>query len=352
MGKVSVFLQPPREPAARIKDVNPSPEMDFLRLRPVLVKAGDLLKSGATFLSDAWGRLPQVKVELWHRGLDLEADLKRLLSRHTGTDRELGSFLLRCGRWALEIRLLHIETDADTDPELLDWDPFLMDLQNMLNNHPEDKPPDNRILADAILILAEKTGAGLKTLSEGQARMEGRLDGMDGRLDGMDGRLDRIDGRLDGIDESLKTLTKDVGDLKGDVAVRVTRTQCFDLAEDLLDLDAVKILNRTDLRVLLKPLFPTLARGVKESFCEADLVMECEHRSDGARAYVAVEASFTGDKRDSDRALRNADLLTQCTGVKAHAVVSSVQNDYAVQALVDSGDILWYRLSRKALKPD
>ena len=154
------------------------------------------------------------------------------------------------------------------------------------------------------------------------------------------------------LQNMLKTLLEDVGTLKDDAVVRVTRTRCFFLAEDLLGLDAVKILSGIDLRDLLKPLIPPLAREVRDSFCNAALVMECVHPSDGSRAYVAVEASFTADARDSDRALRNADLITQCTGVKAHAVVSSVQNDYAVQALVDSGDILWYRLSRNDLWPD
>ena len=417
-----MFLKPPREPTIRIKDATTHPETDFVRLRPVLVKAGDLLKSGAAVLSDAWERLPQVKVDLWHRGQDLEADLKRLLSTHYGTDNELGSFLLRCGRWTVEVRLLRMETDADTNPELLDWDPFLMDLKNVLDNQPEDRPPDNRVVADAILRLAEQTGAGFRTLSEGQVRLAGRMDRMDGRLDGVDESLKtltegqktltegqatltervdtltdivgepqegqkpltegvqaltdevktltdivgepqegqkpltegqaRIEGRLDGIDKSLKTLTEDMGDLKGDVAVRVTRTRCFILAQALLGLKVVKVLERADLNDLIEPLLPTLAPGTPESFCVADLVMDCVHRTDGTRAYVAVEASFTANEGDSNRALRNADLLTQSTGVKAHAVVSSVQNDRAVQKLVDDGDILWYRLSRKSLKPD
>ena len=140
----------------------------------------------------------------------------------------------------------------------------------------------------------------------------------------------------------------DLKTFKDDATVRVTRTRCFELAEDLLDLEAVKILKRPDLRTLLKPLLPTLEPGTPESFCEADLVMACV-RSDGARAYVAVEASFTADVGDTNRALRNARLLTESTGIAAHAVVSSVRNDHAVQALVDSGDILWYRLSRKSL---
>ncbi len=154
------------------------------------------------------------------------------------------------------------------------------------------------------------------------------------------------------LQNMLKTLLEDVGTLKDDAVVRVTRTLCFELAEDLLDLEVVEVLKRPDLRTLLKPLIPTLPKGDVVSFCVADLVMDCVRRSDGTRAYVAVEASFTADVGDTNRALRNARLLTESTGIAAHAVVSSVRNDHAVQALVDSGDILWYRLSRKSLWQD
>ena len=47
--------------------------------------------------------------------------------------------------------------------------------------------------------------------------------------------------------------------------------------------------------------------------------------------YIAVEISFTADKRDSDRAIRNSAMLEQFTGCQARAVVASVKNDDYVQ---------------------
>jgi len=46
----------------------------------------------------------------------------------------------------------------------------------------------------------------LRTLTEGQARVEGRLDKLGGRLDRLEGRLDTVEGRLDGLGGRLDKL--------------------------------------------------------------------------------------------------------------------------------------------------
>ena len=49
----------------------------------------------------------------------------------------------------------------------------------------------------------------------------------------------------------------------------------------------------------------------------------------------------------SDRALRNARLLTEFTGHRAIPVVASVRNVNEVSVLVESGDIYWYELEER-----
>ena len=68
--------------------------------------------------------------------------------------------------------------------------------------------------------------------------------------------------------------------------------------------------------------------------------------------YVATEAAYTADRRDTDRALHTALYLTRCTGCPAHAVISSVKNDPEVQVQVDAGTVQWLRLTHKDLNPD
>lgn len=174
------------------------------------------------------------------------------------------------------------------------------------------------------------------------ARVTERFDGVDQRFDGVDQRLDRMDTRMQAI-------TDDLGVLKGHAAGRAAR----DHVETILDrmgLAYVTILDRRDLVGLLRR-FPDIPTGERQSFYRADLVLEAV-ADDGTTRYVAVEALYTADRRDSDRARRNAGFLTRCTGRPAHAVVASLRNDRDVQALVDAGTVHWHRLTEKDLDPD
>ncbi len=177
-----------------------------------------------------------------------------------------------------------------------------------------------------------------------------RFDGIDQRLDRMDTRFDGIDQRLDRMDARMQAITDDLGDLKGHAAGRAVRDHAETLP-DLLGLAHVATLDRRDLVGLLAPAASEIAAGDRQSFFRADLVVEAR-AADGSVCYVAVEASYTADRRDSDRARRNAGYLTRCTGRPAHAVVASLRNDRNVQALVDAGTVHWHRLTEKDLDPD
>ena len=174
------------------------------------------------------------------------------------------------------------------------------------------------------------------------ARVTERFDGVDQRFDGVDQRLDRMDTRMQAI-------TDDLGVLKGHAAGRAARDHVETIL-DRLGLAYVTILDRRDLVDLLRR-FPDIPTGERQSFYRADLVLEAV-ADDGTTRYVAVEASYTADRRDSDRARRNAGFLTRCTGRPAHAVVASLRNDRDVQALVDAGTVHWHRLTEKDLDPD
>ena len=153
------------------------------------------------------------------------------------------------------------------------------------------------------------------------------------------------------VEQCLQGIADDIGMLKGNVAVRATRDNAEWIVEQVLDLQPLSILSRSDLIAMLGPKAPEIERAWRHGFYRADLVMQCE-AGDGTVHYMAAEASSTADRRDSDRALRNAGLLTRCTNVPAHAVVASVRNDHEVQALVDAGKVHWYLLSDRDLTPD
>ena len=153
------------------------------------------------------------------------------------------------------------------------------------------------------------------------------------------------------VEKRLQGIANDIGMLKGNVAVRATRDNAERIVEQVLNLHPLSILSRSDLIAMLRPKASEIEQTWRNSFCQADLVMQCE-ADDGTVHYMAAEASYTADRRDTDRALRNAGLLARCTDAPAHAVVASVRNDHEVQALVDAGTVHWFQLTDRDLTPD
>ena len=181
------------------------------------------------------------------------------------------------------------------------------------------------------------------------ARVDSRLDRIDKFIDEQQGINTRVGKFIDEQQAVNARVTKDLGDLKGHAAGRAVRDQAETLP-DQLGLTHVATLDRRALVDLLGGA-PNIAAGDRQSFYRADLVVEARD-ADGTIHYVAVEASYTADRRDSDRALRNAGYLADRTGRPAHAVVASLRNDRDVQALVDKGAVHWHRLTEKDLDPE
>lgn len=145
------------------------------------------------------------------------------------------------------------------------------------------------------------------------------------------------------IRRQFQLLRDDVGDLKGPRAEEEAAEDIDFVAEEL-GLSVVRVLTRDDLKSLLRsqPL-PDLERGVRHSFTKADLVAEAADES-GETRYIAVEASYTVNGRDTDRALRNAEILTRLTGKPAQAVVAGYRLDDRVRVRVESGEVYWREL--------
>ena len=94
----------------------------------------------------------------------------------------------------------------------------------------------------------------------------------------------------------------------------------------------------------------SLPRDAHSSFRNADLVIQA---TDGADTrYIAMEVSFTADRRDCDRAIRNAGLITRFTGKAAQAAVASVRNDREATESVESGAVCWHPLEDRTPSPE
>ena len=117
-----------------------------------------------------------------------------------------------------------------------------------------------------------------------------------------------------------------------------------------MDIEYVKTLSEADLVRIAKTGNPNMSRSEMFSFRTADLVVEAN--DDAGTVYICMEASYTGDLRDSDRAQRNARLLTEFTGHRAIPVVASVRNVNQVTALIDSGEVYWYQIPERYMETE
>ena len=153
----------------------------------------------------------------------------------------------------------------------------------------------------------------------------------------------RMEGHIARIDNAMDRIREDIGTMKADHARTNTAREARGIAYNM-GFQLVRTLSYDDLLALeIAGGAADLSRGERESFRRADLVMEVA-AEDGTTHYIALEVSFTGDERDTSRALRNAELLTRFTGHPARAAIASVRNVYEIQPLIDSGEVYWHGL--------
>ena len=148
----------------------------------------------------------------------------------------------------------------------------------------------------------------------------------------IDARLDRIEG--------------DTSTLKGDFARTRTIQDAQDIASDM-GLEFVRTLSARDLSHMAGNSLP---KDIHRSFRNADLVIEATDGTD--TRYIAMEISFTADRRDCDRAIRNAGLIESFTGKPAQAAVASVRNDREATEAVGSGAVYRHPLEDRTPSPE
>ncbi len=66
--------------------------------------------------------------------------------------------------------------------------------------------------------------------------------------------------------------------------------------------------------------------------------------AEGNTTYLAVEAAYTGDLYDADRARSHGALMQRLSKNPCRAVIASVCNTDRLFELVESGEIAWHQL--------
>ena len=164
--------------------------------------------------------------------------------------------------------------------------------------------------------------------------------------------LERQNGDLrTDLERQMDQLRTDIGPLKAAHARNAAMDEAGLIAQDL-GLSLVGILGRDEIGSLVQSADTgDISKDDLRSFHRADMVLRAAD-SAGTERYLAVEVSYTANGRDTERARRNARLLTRFTGLRATAVVASLRLDNRIRPAVESGEVAWFRLDDEVLEVD
>ena len=243
------------------------------------------------------------------------------------------------------------------------------DLIHLLNENDEFRQAVRRhVLSDELIQLPER-------LAKFETRVESFIAEQRQFNERVNRRFDSIDKKLEEqrqfnkeqhqFNEEQRQFNKEqrqfnqrmetsIGELRGKVARYVVGVHFLEIS-DGMGFQFKGLLTRLDLGQLIFQRKPAetadIPQNDRRSFFRADLVIEVTD-SAGAIHYIAVEASYTADQRDTSRAQRNAAILTRLTGHPAHAAIASVRNVREIQPLIDNGTVYWYALNPNDFTPE
>lgn len=215
------------------------------------------------------------------------------------------------------------------------------ELLNLPQAFAEFAERTERRLAVLETTLAEfiaSTNLRLAALEEGQARLE---EGQ-ARLEERQARLEEGQVRIENDMSPLKAAHARNG------ALRITRR-----IARIMNCRQVRLLEAGEILDWLDTADTTgIPPNELESFENADVIIEAEHRETGETHYIAVEASYTANRRDTDRAIRNAGFISRFTGQPAHPVIAAQRVRPDVEPLIESGRVRWAQILQKELETE
>ena len=237
------------------------------------------------------------------------------------------------------------------------------DLALILEEHPEWRAEIRRlVLTDDLLEMParmerqetrmDRLEAALERLAETVTALAEQVATTNQRIDDFRNETNQ---RFNAIDGRFNRVEADIGDLKGHVMEGETREEALLIATNM-GLQWVSTLPKGATAVIWNEaesagLTAGISSDDRKSFGRADLVMEAM-TPQGERCYIAVEASYTANGRDTRRVARNARFLSRFTSLPSFAAVACVRIDNRVSDIVaeqdawttDSQKIYWHEL--------
>ena len=185
---------------------------------------------------------------------------------------------------------------------------------------------------------------------DSSTRLELRMDNMARDVNELKDGFSTLSRRVDHLSTSFDRLRDDVGQVKGYYA----RNWAEKFAESIalnMGLEYIRTLPPAELtRMVMTAAAGRPFNNDQRSFQTADMIIEA---TDGnTPSYIAVEVSFTADTRDTNRALRNASMLTEYTGRPAQAAIVSVRNDHSISWQIESGAVYRHQIEERDIDPN
>ncbi len=212
----------------------------------------------------------------------------------------------------------------------------LQDILTALERHPEWRAAlRQQLLGEELLELPA-------LFAKFAAETTRRLDLLTQDLAATNKRLHQVAADVGTLKNDVGTLKNDVGILKGAHAETKARANIAVIADEL-NLEYRRIVPGVELRHVARENGAGLRDDEIKSFVASDIVAETID-AEGNTTYLAVEASFTGDLHDADRARRHAALMQRFTNKPCRAVIASARNNDRLLELIDSGEVAWHQL--------
>ena len=197
---------------------------------------------------------------------------------------------------------------------------------------------------DAVIKMEAAAEGVIDVVNQGLTEWMTKLESFEGKVDGIQSMFEELGAKFDGVRD-------DLGLVKGGHARSAMVNNLPRIAAEF-GFQYIAAMPQTTVME-----FANMARALGEeksqvdSFRNADMVMHVLDDK-GQPAYVAIEASFTVDSNDINRAVRNAGYLTRFTGLPAFPAVAGVAVMPEAQEEVDTEKVFLYKISPRELQSE
>ena len=200
------------------------------------------------------------------------------------------------------------------------------------------------VRVDGVIKLEAAAEGVIDVVNQGLTEWMTKLESFEGKVDGLQSMFEELGAKFDGVRD-------DLGLVKGGHARSAMVNNLPRIAAEF-GFQYIAAMPQTTVTE-----FANMARALGEeqsqvdSFRNADMVMHVLDDK-GQPAYVAIEASFTVDSNDINRAVRNAGYLTRFTGLTAFPAVAGVAVMPEAQEEVDTEKVFLYKISPRELQSE